>query len=81
MEEKPLRVDLETSEAEVLQVASRIFSAYIISNQVTDENEQVLMEKAVILAKDLTMKVDRAVSSGEEVDHQLQNDPNYKPFG
>jgi len=81
MEEKPVRIELESAEAEVLHVASRIFSAYIAKNQVNADNEAELLQKAVDLALELTRQVDVRVSAGDEVKADLENDPNYRPLG
>lgn len=79
--EKALRVNLEPGETAVLHVASRIFSAYVASNQVSPENENLAIEKSVDLAMRLTQHIEYRISSDDEMVDDLQNDPNYKPLG
>jgi len=79
--EKTVRIDLEQDEAEVLQVASRIFSAYITTNQCTEENEDAMMKKSIELAIRMTQQVDRAVSAGSEVTSKLQDSSFHRPLG
>lgn len=79
--QKALRVNLEPGEVAVLDAASRIFAAYIASNQLTPENEDLAIEKSVDLAARLTYQTDMRISSGAEMEDDLQNDPNYKPLG
>lgn len=79
--DQSVRIDLERDEAEVLQVASRIFSAYILGKQCTEENEDEMMKKSIDLAIRLTQSVDRAVSAGNEVKSQLQDSSFHRPLG
>jgi len=79
--DKAVRIDLEQDEAEVLHVASRIFSAYIVGNQCTEENEDDMMKKSIELAIRLTQQVDQAVSAGGEVKSQLQDSSFHRPLG
>ena len=79
--EKAMRVKLEEGEQHVLHVASRIFSAYIISNQLTDENEDAVIKKSIDLAKKLTYSLDAAISAGSEMRDELVYDPDFKPLG
>lgn len=79
--EKTTRVELERDEAVVLEVASRIFAAYIASNRCTRENEDAALQNSVDLAIRMVEIVDARISAGGEVKSHLQNDPNYRPLG
>jgi len=58
---------LRPSEAQVLQVASRIFAAYMVSNKVNAENEQQLIDKSLELAIAMAKKIDEMVISDDEL--------------
>ena len=47
-------------------MASRIFSAYVISNRVNDDNENETIKKAAHIAIKMAGYVDRVVKSDEE---------------
>ena len=74
------RIDLETSEGEILQAASRIFSAYVTSNRVSPEDEEKYFNHSIELAIVMAKKIDRRVSSGSEV-NALSNDMGFGPIG
>lgn len=57
---------LQQSEAAVLHSASRIFSAYLTSNQVTEENESTLMAKSVRTAIQLAVIAEKLIQSDDE---------------
>ena len=79
--EKATRIELERDEAVVVHASSRIFSAYVAGNQCDDKNEEAMLQKSIDLAVRLAKGVDIAVSAGNEVRAELQNDPNYRPLG
>ena len=60
-------LELQASEEAVFHAASRIFSAYINSHRVTDENEDFIMEKALDLARKLVAKTEAAIKSDSEL--------------
>ena len=57
---------LQPSEAEVFQAASRIYSAYLSTNQVSEGQEDQYIEKAVLTAIKLAKRCDEAVVSDDE---------------
>jgi len=57
---------LQHSEAAVLHSASRIYAAYLASNQVTEENESTLMSKSVRTAIQLAVIAEKLVQSDDE---------------
>lgn len=57
---------LQPSEAEVFQAASRIYSAYLSNNQVSEGQEEQYMEKAVLTAIKLAKSCDESVVSDNE---------------
>lgn len=58
---------LEKSEAEVFAAASRIYSAHIVSGQVTPENAETIMEHSIQSAIVMARRVDRLVKSDGEM--------------
>ena len=67
MPHKTSFLNLQPSEATVVQAASRIYSAYVISNRVTDDNELKMIEKAVSLAVNMAQMADEMVKSDDEL--------------
>lgn len=64
---KSTRLMLDPSETAVVHAASRIFSAYVASGQVTDESEEAMMTQAIDLAVKLALETDKKVISDMEV--------------
>ena len=60
-------LQLHPSEATVAQIASRIYSAYVIANRVTDENETELINKALRVALTMAKKADDLIRSDDEL--------------
>ena len=79
--QKTTRINLEPDEIAVLDAASRIFSAFVASNQCTRDNQDAVLHNSIDLAIQMTKMVDERVSAGNEVRSGLSNDPNYKPLG
>jgi intergrase/recombinase len=61
-------VNLQQSEAEVYAAASRIFSAFVNSQQVSPQNEAAMIERSIDIAIKLAQRVDIRVQSAEETD-------------
>ena len=59
-------LELQPSEAAVLQAASRIFAALVTANQVTAGNRTEMVSFAVRTAVDLALETDRIVASDDE---------------
>ncbi len=59
-------LELQNSETAVVHAASRIFSAYVVSGQVTQENESELLAKAARIALQLAIWTDKLVESDDE---------------
>ncbi len=57
---------LQESESVVIHAASRIFSAFVSSGQVTPENEDKMLLRAVRAAVRMARMTDRLVQSDEE---------------
>jgi len=57
---------LQHSESVVAHMASRIFTAYVHSNQVDDKNEDLYIKKAVHIAVKMADYADRIIKSDEE---------------
>ena len=60
-------LQLHPSEAAVAQIASRIYSAYIISSRVTDENEAEMMDRALQVALRIAQKAENMIKSDNEL--------------
>lgn len=61
-------VNLQQSEAEVYAAASRIFSAFVNSKEVSPQNEAAMIERSIDLAIKMAQRVDIRVQSAEETD-------------
>ena len=61
-------VSLQPSECVIVQAASQIFSAYVISGHLTPKNEDELLRKAIGQAIRLAQITDDAVQADKEVD-------------
>lgn len=59
---------LQPTEAAVFHAASRIYSAYIVSRQVEDQESEVWMNRAIAEAIEMADKTDRLVVSDDELD-------------
>jgi len=57
---------LQQSESVVSHMASRILSAYISSGQLTNQNEDELIERSLLLAIKLAQKADSVIESDDE---------------
>jgi hypothetical protein len=57
---------LDPSEKAIYKVAGGIFSAYVISGKVTDNNEKEMEDKAIDKAISLASKVERLIQSDDE---------------
>ncbi len=57
---------LQQSETAVLHSASRIYAAYLASNQVTEANESALMSKSVRTAIQLAVIAEKLIQSDDE---------------
>jgi len=57
---------LQRSEEAVVHAASRIYSAYLASSQVTEDNESTLMAKSVRTAIQLAVIAEKLVQSDDE---------------
>lgn len=60
-------LQLHPSEATVAQIASRIYSAYVIANRVNDENEAELIDKALRVALTIARKAGDMIKSDDEL--------------
>ena len=58
---------LEKSEAEVFAAASRIYSAHVVSGQITPENSETVMDQCIQIAIVMAKKTDRLVKSDGEM--------------
>ncbi len=61
------QLKLQHSESVVAHVASRIFSAYIASGQIVDQDENAWIKKSIKQAIKLCVATDEMVISDEEV--------------
>ncbi len=59
-------IELQQSEAAVLAVASRFFAAYISSGRVDEESEDETMERCIMTALRMALRVDRLLQSDDE---------------
>jgi hypothetical protein len=59
-------IRLQYSESVVSHMASRILSAFIASGQLSETNEDELMNRSLAMAIDLALKADRLIDSDEE---------------
>ncbi len=64
--EKNKYFNLHHSESVVAQMASTIFSAYIQSNQVNDDNEDEFIKKATHIAIRMAEYTDNIIKSDDE---------------
>jgi len=65
-------LELQPSEAIVVNAASRIFSALIVAGRLTPENQVDLVRLAVRSAVDLALETDRILESDDE--HRKKRD-------
>jgi hypothetical protein len=59
-------LNLQHSESSVAHMASRILSAYIASGQLSETNEDELINRSLTLAIKLAHKADRFIDSDNE---------------
>jgi hypothetical protein len=59
-------IKLQYSESVVSNMASRILSAFIASGQLSENNEDELMNRSLEMAIKLAIKADRMIDSDEE---------------
>lgn len=64
-------LNLHPSEGVACQMASRILAAFISSGQLSQANEDELVERSAQLAIKLAIKIDRMVESDNEKDDRL----------
>ena len=64
--DKRATLSLASSESVVFAAASRIFSAYIQTGKVTEENEEKMMNLALKQAIKLAVKADKNIRSDDE---------------
>jgi hypothetical protein len=57
---------LQHSETAVAHMASRILSAYIVSGQLSETNEDELISRSLKLAIELAEKADKLIDSDDE---------------
>lgn len=57
---------LQHSESVVCDMASRLLAAYIASGQLTADNEDELVERAIRISIKVAEKTDRAIESDDE---------------
>ncbi len=67
MEQQRKRMHLQESETVVAHAASRIFSAYIASGKVNEQNEDEMMEQAINLAIKMAHRTDALVMDDAEL--------------
>jgi uncharacterized protein involved in tolerance to divalent cations len=65
-DDKRATLSLEPSEAAVFAAASRIFSAYIQTGKITEDNETKMMNLALKQALQLAIKADKNIRSDNE---------------
>jgi predicted transcriptional regulator len=75
---KPKYFNMQHSESVVAEMASRIFSAYIQTNQVDAQNEDQLMKKATHIAIKMADYADKLIQSDEE---WMKKEESRRPLG
>jgi len=60
--------NLQPSETAIFHGAMTLFSSYVASGQVSDENQSALMKKAIDTAVEMANIVKKRVVSDEELD-------------
>lgn len=63
-------INLQPSEAYVLQAAAQVFAGYIAAGKVTPENEAQMIENAVTVGIRLAQRVDARIQSAEELNEK-----------
>ncbi len=59
-------IELQQSEAAVLAVASRFFAAYISSGKIDEASQDEMMERCIMTALRMALRVDRLLQSDDE---------------
>ena len=73
------RIDLEMTEAAILESASRIFSSLAAGKNLSDAEEDSYMKKSVRIAIAMAKEVDQRVSSDSEISTKLGKTIDIKP--
>ena len=67
MEQKKYHASLQPSEMAIFSAAANIFSSYVATGSVNDENENIMIKKSIEVSIRIANTVDKIVQSDTEL--------------